>query len=331
MPQIGKRRAGPAGRLLAKGPVAAVASDALLNLIDKRLRAGGRGRRKGLLGNPDSFLVTSGLGIRGRQGTEDRGIAMRRELDCLLGQPDGLLARADRVPRARWPGSRRASGGPGLIGLKPQGRAEFGRGRGILALLAQQATQVGGPSQRRSHSHGNAFSPTGNSLCRLIIAEAVARANYGMKLGKFDRIGVDRAAAGPRTGRARFSARFPGGNGEKGWECFAKAYVETGAADRSAPVVRTMPPGPQAVRAARSRAAPGRRRLPSPLPLSRRKGEGRRIALTAADREGRPVSHLPPFPYQRSVAARRRGVRRGKHATEPKNSSWRNSLGTTIL
>ena len=126
---------------------------------------------------------------------------------------------------------------------------------------------------------------TGNSLCRLIIAEAVARANYGMKLGKFDRIGVDRAAAGPRTGRARFSARFPGGNGEKGWECFAKAYVETGAADRSAPVVRN-----DAARSAGGpRSTEPRRPWPKKTPLTpcpSPQGEG----------EG---SESPPAPHRR--------------------------------
>ena len=117
---------------------------------------------------------------------------------------------------------------------------------------------------------------TGSSLRRAAIAEAVARANYGMKLGKLDRIGVDRAAAGPRTGRARFSARFPCGNGEKGWECFAKAYVETGAADRCAPVVRN-----DAARSAQHGAAPPLAEdSPHPLPLSPVRGES--CALTPA-------------------------------------------------
>ena len=96
-----------------------------------------------------------------------------------------------------------------------------------------------------------------------------------MKLGKFDRIGVDRAAAGPRTGRARFSARFPGGNGEKGWECFAKAYVETGAADRSAPVVRNdaarSAGGPRSTEPCRP--WPKKTPLtPAPLPKERERG-----------------------------------------------------------
>ena len=91
-----------------------------------------------------------------------------------------------------------------------------------------------------------------------------------------------------------------------------------------------MPPGPQAVRAARSRRPwPKTPLTPCPSP----QGEGSHSPSPPAPHplplpETREGSHAPHTVHRLQKAG---GMKAGKHSTEPKNSSWRNSLGTNIL
>ncbi len=89
-------------------------------------------------------------------------------------------------------------------------------------------------------------------------------------------------------------------------------------------------------------AASNCRELPSPPAPLPQAGEGRISPPHASQKRARGAMPSPPaplpkwargaMPLTRSTVSRRQGGgRRGKHATEPKNFSWRNSLGTDIL